>query len=400
MRDSLTAKYYNIKECSTKFFTLICGLLLITAVTGCQRKSNFKINPLTFDIDSVGQGKVKFIKGLSLINLSIPNERISYIDKLYSTDKYIIIFDKYSSRVSVFDHRGKHLRDIGTPKSSLGEKPVINDVNFYEETNEVEIFSLPERKLKIYDLEGTLKREISSKYDFLTMHKTKDGYWVYGCFESNIKRSLFTFTRNKSNLLLLSEDLQSIKESYCESENFYDRLNSNDNFHTNSRGELYFNYGFSDIIYRIEGKDVQPAIYLNYGLEKLPYDHLKTITNRKEFDDEVYTSKQLYPGYKTRLQIGDSHISFISSYYTFGFSDQYSVICSMIDGKMKLSGISAVTKQPLLSNPVGISNGKMFFMINPLTLNAEDKEMLNANYDVEPTEFSTLLFYTDEKNVI
>ncbi|RXK83811.1 6-bladed beta-propeller [Filimonas effusa] len=309
--------------------------------------------------------------------------------------------DKPAQSVMLFNREGKFIRRIGRAGSGKGQFMEITDMVYYPETNLIEIFSLPERKLLRFNTSGELMNEVLSEFYFLAFYHSKDGYWVYGCFPENKKKGVFEFRGNKYNLLLLSEDLKTAKSGFCESRNFFDRTSNNDNFQVNDEGELFFHYGYDNIVYKLKNKEAIPYWFLDFGKNRLPYDHIVTLSTRKQFDQAISPGAVKYDGLIYNLRIGSNQISLSSS--EFGSLENSRSIIVNITDSIKVRNytkIESVAQGGLLPNPIHFNHNKAFFIINPRMMNEQELTTLMREYHIKTNNASNLiLLIVDENNI-
>lgn len=379
--------------------------IAILSIASCDRGTGFESNKVTSLKVSADTSSLKTIQLKADFSLTQLGDRncpfISTVSKIFSSRECHIIFDHINNNILVFDKSGNFKRKIGSIGEGEGQFMGVTDVVYYDNRKEIEVFSIQGRKMLTYKLTGELVSERISNFDFLSFFRTEEGYWVYGCFENNRNRSVFNLGNNRFNLLLLSDDLKTIKEEYCESKNFFDRTNNYDNFHLNSKGELLFHYGFSDVIYKLADKKAEPYLFFDFGQKKLPYDFIVNISSQKDFDSEVFFSHLKYSGFKTRFQIGDKLTAFRSKEYSMDPSKTYSFLARQ-DGSKSLSTPKLTTTDGIdLSMLISIENHKAIFFLNPRLLTRKDVLLIKEKYNIDVLSSSNpLLLITNEDALI
>lgn len=380
-------------------------LTFFVLLTGCSDRLNFQtanMNSILFNFrnnDTIGINVPVSVKMVSLETKD--NILVGCITKLFQTDNYYIIADKAMNQILVFDNNGSLLRQIGSKGTEKGQFQEVTDMMFYEDKELIEIFSIPERKFLRYKLNGQLISETKTPIDFLAFYKVNEGYWIYGCFDANKQEGLYHRNRNRSNLLLVSDDFSTIEASFCESKNFYDRINDGTNFQTNSKGELFFHYGYSDIVYKLENSTATPYLFLDFGKDKLPYDYILNVTNHKDFEYEVFQSPIKHEGMKSRLQIGDRLMTFECSRYVLDTITPRQVVCFTDSLSYRYSGIHLSDAPLNLQCPVSIKKNKVIFSVNPRIMDSKAITYINNTYNLHVNSTSNpVLIIADEKDII
>lgn len=323
------------------------------------------------------------------------------ITKLYAGNDHYVILDKVSNAIYIYDKSGRFQHKIGGDNNYRESYGAITDAVYYPRTDRIEVFHIQKRIMIEYSVAGEKIAEKRSPFFFISFYKTNEGYWVYGCFDENLPRRFYNPEGNRYNLLLLSADLREIKGRFCKSRNFYDRTDGNDNFLTNSRGELFFRYGFNDVLYKIIDERATPYLRFDFGAAQLPYEYLSTISNNKEFLSLLYDQEIRYNGFKYRFMLGDRLISFGCSPYEIGASDQRNVMCFWDSLHSKSADYPDTSYSPALQNtPVAIQNSKIFYVIIPSLLEDQQIKKINDKYKMHLTaNTNPLLIINDEKNV-
>jgi hypothetical protein len=383
-----------------KLFRLLFCCLLIS---GCKHEKDFdykNTQSIKLNLEENTPSTLKTSGNYEIVSLETNADVfIGQLSKLFASDKYFIVFDKTTQSIFVFDNKGKFLNKIGRKGEKKGEFKEITDMEYYDDTDIIEIYSIPERKFLRFKVNGELITEQKLKFDFLSFYKVKEGYWVYGCFSSNKKQSFYNLRGNTNNLLLLSENMMSIKGAFCESKNFFDRVNSNDNFQKNDKGELFFHYGYSDMIYKLEGEKAKPFLFLNFGKSRLPYDSVVNFTNNKDFDNTVFLSRVKHDGLKHNMQIGNRLITFECTKYGMGNLQSYVVTCFLDKLSYKVFTNNQLSDIGNFFTPICIKNNKVIYSINSHLLTPENVFNIKKTYHINVnTNSNPLLVTTNEKD--
>ncbi|MVT10007.1 6-bladed beta-propeller [Chitinophaga tropicalis] len=378
-------------------FLIIAGCRQHESPADLSKVPKINIGATTDSVNNIN------IKGTSSIVClgQIPGAIIGSISKLYAGKSHYVIFDKVRNVIYIYDKSGRFLRQIGDSKKEQNPYGAITDMVYYPETDHIEVYYIAKRMMVEYEITGKKLSERRSQFYFLSFYKAKEGYWIYGCFEENKPRRFYSMDVNRYNLLLVSHDLRKIKAGFCKAMNFYDRTDGNDNFLTNSKGELFFKYGFSDVLYRIEGEKAYPYLRFDFGAAQLPYEYLSNISNNKEFQSLLYEQDIKYNGLKYKFQLGDQLIYFGCSPYRIASQKQQTLVCFMDSLRYKSGNYPDTAFNPgLLSIPVAIQDKKIYYTVIPALLNEHQLETFNRRYhtQVKP-DSNPLLLINDEENI-
>lgn len=337
-----------------------------------------------------------------MVQLEMANgRRVGMIAKLYATPQHFVIFDRLADAILVYDKSGKFLRRIGETGNARGQYATVTDMVYYEDSRTLEIFSIPERKFLQFSLSGELLSERKVPFDFLAFYKTKAGYWLYGCFPGNKKKSIRQIHGNQHNLLLVSEDFSEVLQSYCPASNFFDRTGTNSNFSRNDRNELFFHYGYTDAVYKLQDDEAAPFIKLDFGPAGIPEEKLRNATNNKDFDEILYNSGRR-DGYKIGLKIGNGLLTFGGGTYANGVINARPVFCNLESSTSYVRKAVTFADSSLdLGAPVLLSHGKAIFAMQPLLMKKEQLEKLNAENGTHLTDDGNfILIIVNEQDIL
>lgn len=279
--------------------------ILLVGIYSCSQKENSTINTAKDTIVVNGRESTVFDPGKELvfthsIQLETTSEcLIKSIDKLFSTNEYIIIFDQGSNHIFQFDKTGRFIRQIGKKGQGPEEYLFFNDVIYDSRTNCIYAFERYRKQMYIYNMNGELLNAINSRYSFNSFIKTTHGYWIYSCFEDN----------NPHNhlLMLVDDSLSVVKKKYFPQAAF-NIVHFTPRFTVNKSTEEYlFYYDGSDILWQLTDK-ATARFRVDFGEATLPYNEMCKMTNIKNYDKLIHG--KYYMGFIDNVLISDSLLLF------------------------------------------------------------------------------------------
>ncbi|MDR3184121.1 MAG: 6-bladed beta-propeller [Prevotellaceae bacterium] len=295
----------------TKYcLTYIIVILLFVLANSCDNnktgKTSAEYDMIKVDINQTGILDYNdYFASVNLTPLETNEESlIAQIDKLYITDKYIIIFDQKAMNILLFEINGRFLNKIGSKGNGPDEYAFFNDIQFNKKDSMIYAHERFRNCIYTYDLSGKLiKKSSRSKISFNSFYKTDEGYWVYSCFESG--------NPEKHNLMLLDEDLERVKKAFFPQESFINTTFSS-TFITDEKEKVFFIYPSSNIIYELLREDALPFAQIDFGNKTMPYKQITQLKNMDEYDKLIADKK--YLGNISNYKINQN-------YFFFSFSE-------------------------------------------------------------------------------
>jgi hypothetical protein len=233
---------------------------------------------------------------------------IGKIEKLYLTSNRIIVFDSKAMNILLFNIDGHFIRKIGNRGNGPDEYQFFNDIQFDKINSVIYAQERYQNCIYKYNLDGKLV-EKTPKFDidFNSFYKTKNGYWVYSCFKSN--------NPNGYNLMLLDNDVKTIKKSFFPQEAFINATFSS-TFIESDEGKLFFTYPSSNIIYELKDEQAISHLKIDFGEKTLPYDKIIKIKEMDRYDEVIGDKRFL--GDISNVKINNNSIYF--SFSETGFN--------------------------------------------------------------------------------
>jgi len=210
-----------------------------------------------------------------------PNCLIGKIDKILFADSLIIIVDKeISNSVFIYNFKGEFQRkiaDIGTTKEKFVQ---IQDVVLCQKEKQILILDLFSKKINYYNYYGIFLKTIPIYFNFNS----------FACIDSTINVCNVNVGGNYS--LPLINDFNLINASFdghLYSKGFFNEKKNDANWTTQCQlwefgKDIYYNFPFSDTIYRVTKDTLYAELYLNLNERNIPLVEKANITS-KNFEE-------------------------------------------------------------------------------------------------------------------
>jgi hypothetical protein len=317
-------------------------------------------NVTAFNIEEVGS-LVKYIP------LETKDEAlIGTIDKLYLNDNVIIVFDRKNKNIFLFDQKGTFIRQIGTYGQGPREYLEFGDIYYDSRTNKIYCFERLKNKMFVYSLDGSIDKVIDSHFSFNSFIKVDKGYWIYGCFQNNPE---------KYQLIYADDNLSTIKKGFFPQTAFVNPMIETC-FTEDSKGNKYFFYPSSNVIYKLNKDNVESFIALDFGSRGLPYNEIIKAKDDKEYDKIVQTTTN-YVGFIENVHISETKCIFNCQESGLYMSKKTFNIWINLDNKQAwiFDKYHNTPGSPTLNHLLFISDGnELVYAINPLTLMGREIE--------------------------
>lgn len=187
------------------------------------------------------------------------NSLIDQINRLVITDEYILVS---GSRIWLFDSTGKFLYQIGKKGDGPGEYASAYDAFLDEKAQTVEVLDRDRQRNLIYQLDGSFIRYWTTGIYALSFARKKELYYFYGGSE---------FNEDAYFRIIIKKDHKTIGRllpfNPVQSKFLHLRETNNFNF---VQDTLVFTHSFSDTVYTIKDKEIQPRYFIDFGKYQLP----------------------------------------------------------------------------------------------------------------------------------
>ena len=202
---------------------------------------------------------------------------IGDIKKVYLFEEKIIIFDKKTERVLLFNNDGRFICQIGQNGPGPDDYMILNDIFFEESSKLIYVHERVKNIIIIYTLEGRIVDKIKPNFMFNSFCKTKDGFWLYTCFNYN--------NVNGYNLMLVDSTMKKMIGGYLpQHPNFVNVEFGKVRFRFDSDGIPYFTYPTSNCVYKLDNSIPEIFYRIDFGNKNAPYNELEKLASIEEYN--------------------------------------------------------------------------------------------------------------------
>ena len=253
-----------------KNITVEISILLVFFCVGCNSQKNkdynlsgaIEINLNTNNLSNFDINQVADFH--SLIPLETTAESlIGDITKLFIIDSLIIIYDKKTNAILVFDDRGNYKHKIGRPGNGPGEYVRILDVFLDEERNMIQLSDGMLKRIKTYSINGDfLSSTIVLDYPFVSFYPLDNGYWAVIHYQNS----------SRDNLVLMDENFNVQKKWFSFTKKL--PLVHINHFIEDREHGILFHDPYDNILYKLDEKNVNPYILFTFDNEKISKENI------------------------------------------------------------------------------------------------------------------------------
>lgn len=265
----------------------------------------------TLKIDSTVTIESKdLIADISVVRLESSWKNIvGRIDQLLFVDDKIIVFDRYKAKaIYVFDKNGKFLNRIGMLGHGPQEYVEPSYIALVPGTNQVAIFDLSPKKVKIYNLDGKFVRSEDIPIYIFSAEYLTDQIKVGATIG---RRYLGLPEWGKASLFMFNKDWEvtstGFQDPFPESLN-YTSTNNLKKF----SNRVYYTPAYENRIYRVYPDSIQLLYQLDFGDRALPVPGKYQQSTDKQFESLI-REHNTFDGYFAdfadwaMLKIGDGY---------------------------------------------------------------------------------------------
>lgn len=265
------------------------GLCLALLLTGCRDKyrwSEDDVPAVKVNISSAkskdlsGKAEIVEVVALQTTEASLLRE----ISKLTVGREYILTMSANYDKVCLWGRDGRFLREIGRLGNGPNEYLDIIDAQLDEADGRIYVLDRLKQRMMVYNIEGRLLSNIYTGMWIDSFLKTDDGYWAY--VPSNWPGSGYA-------LMLLDDKFGKVKEKFFPQEAFFPSTMV-PRFYSDGKGEHYFCYPFSNVIYKLRDDRPEPWLKVDFGKHTLPYDKIRTLGDKTYYGPLI--SEEKYVG--------------------------------------------------------------------------------------------------------
>jgi hypothetical protein len=369
------------------YLLLSLFVVLFCACNHKKKGENIARYSININVDKISEFNIEDVATFhSMIPLETSDEVvIGKIQKVFLTDSLIIVWDKWTNKIFVFDSQGNYKYKIGNKGQGPEEYVRISDVYFDEEKHVISISDTGTQRIVNYDLQGHFLSSERTGFQLYFFIPDNGGYWGINGGQNP----------NKYDLLYIKD--ADIKFGFfpivAGKVPLYDagHFSKVDN-------SLFFHSPYSNVIYKIEEENLTPYINIDFGDKGLSYEKL----NPDKFLDKLNNS----------TFFGSLHnVFFNKDWLFFSFNE-----CS--EGKQKwyncytsLNSVHPIiydtntikhAKEAIQSAPksdiLNLSHSKLIFQIRPHYLSKDAFDELNTKYgNIITTESNPILVFYELK---
>ena len=241
----------------------------------------------TFNMDTFADEHISEIR---YVPLETNDESlIAEIEKVYLYKELIIIFDQRANRILLFDMDGKYIRKIGRKGGGPNEYFSLNDIFFEESSGLIYAHERSKNVIFVYDLEGQIIETIQPSFHFNSFCKSKDGFWIYSCFQDN--------NPNGYNLMLVDNSMQKMIGGYFpQHPNFINKTWAT-RFRLDSEGVNYFAYPTSNCVYKLADSVPEIVYRVDFVNRNAPFEMIAEIESSEEYEKLIENEYLLMGNY-------------------------------------------------------------------------------------------------------
>lgn len=376
-----------------QFFLL---LLIAILFSGCQHQQKNNCPTILVDIQSTAPFALNEISDLyDIVALETTGENyIKQVEQVFVIDSLIAVWDAQTNEIFAFNNKGKYLYSIGSKGQGPEQYGKIEDV--YVDYNKKHISILDNTKQAVisYNLQGHFIKSDNIPFFAYAFKPTEKGYWLVNYAQNT----------DKNILIYMDKTTKQNTKGYIKSDINLTLINTN-NFTEDTDGKTLFHYPNENTIYRLDENNMYPYLKIDFGAEANPF----TDINTKDYQD--FIKKNKYVGGIHRVFAHKDHLFFSFSKFN-GVNmnaEQYNAYVSLPGLKVTVYNYDIQHSDKIGISPmpeiVGLSQGKLVYMINPNILPPKLISKINdskSNYhlgDVEITVDSNpiLVIYNLDK---
>lgn len=265
----------------TKTIGNILFISIILICYSCNKEyKNSKSQRITLNVDSIISDKVVHYSDLFSHFKIIPLETkeeclINTITDIEFIDDTLYIFDRSIKSVLIYSKEGKFIRKIYRIGKGPDEYLESFDFDFDPNEKTINVLDWSLKKINVYNSKGHFQRKIDVEKRFSSFVITKDGIYLYlpvPEFHNQSEYYLIHFLNQQGTVLW--EKLKS--SDFIRGPNILVSNQGGNFFRSDS--DIKFYTAFSNIIYSINNKSIQPYIELYTEKFKLTDKDLKNFT--------------------------------------------------------------------------------------------------------------------------
>lgn len=261
-------------------FPLMCGCSSSTPEANSAYVGEIPLKTLKIDSTVTIESK-DLIADISVVRLESSWKNIvGRIDQLLFADDKIIVFDRYKAKaIFVFDKNGKFLNRIGMLGHGPREYVEPSYIALMPGKEQVAVFDLSPKKVKIYNLDGKFIRSEDIPIYIFSAEYLTDQIKVGATIG---RRYFYTPEYERASLFLFNKNWEVTSTGFQDP--FQESLTFISTNNLKKFGDrVYFTPAYEDRIYRVYPDSVQLLYQLDLGEQALPVPEKYQITDSKVF---------------------------------------------------------------------------------------------------------------------
>ena len=193
-------------------FTTLSTMCLSIFFGSCNTPKETNDAPVIISVNSqTSDRKIKMSElysALEYIKLeTTPESLIAQVSKIIPLDTQLLIVDKESSKILLFDVNGKFMGTIGSKGVGAGEFIEIEDVAVDKKGEKIFVLDHSGKRILIYDLKGNFANDIKTDFIAHEIEYLENGNLA--CYCDYSANETYEKNETRPNLILL--DLNSIE---------------------------------------------------------------------------------------------------------------------------------------------------------------------------------------------
>lgn len=278
-------------------FTTLSTMCLSIFFGSCNTPKETNDAPVIISVNSqTSDRKIKMSElysALEYIKLeTAPESLIAQVSKIIPLDTQLLIVDKESSKILLFDVNGKFMGTIGSKGVGAGEFIEIEDVAVDKKGEKIFVLDHSGKRILIYDLKGNFANDIKTDFIAHEIEYLENGNLA--CYCDYSANETYEKNETRPNLILL--DLNSIEAHpflYVPQSISVQEVNSPFSalFSHTSRHAFLFDI-LTNSIYEIGKERINRTFVLNFGNEET--------ANQKSYvrklEEEQLIAERIMPG--------------------------------------------------------------------------------------------------------
>lgn len=354
-----------------RFFSL--SLLLFTAtilLSSCRNGNDANVTNFTFcelKIDDFNDSEL--FTDFSLVQLETLDEALigDNPDLKYVNNKFYI-YEGQTGRVQVFSSEGRFLYGFSHRGKGPGEYLRGEDFLIDSLSNTVEILSLQNKGIFIYDEQGKFIEKIDTKGFAYSFTKDKNGrYWLfkgpYSFDENTLNNQVYQINKSSQILGCFLPDSSNLKMPITETT------------FTVYNGEILFRTYFDNNVYSISKDTIRAKYTFDFGEWQFPKESLQTdkrtvysnlISRTNVFINKVIENDTYIYFYLRKEGIENSQYHFIYNKKTLDYK--------LLEAKMEDANFLGIGPARFITN-----NNELIFIVDPVSYNETLSRVHNSS---------------------